>query len=217
MSQQPIPPSFYNEEWHKNNKFWIYGDNEAGKRKTEGDAPKLIMRTFTEPFQQLKVLDAGSGRGWLGLFLKELGANITCLDYSSWSVRHSVVPADAILGDMTEMKFKDNSFDLVISRENFEHLTVEQAEKAFSELVRVTKRWIYMTIWLNFDPNAKDDEVLTDLENDPSHITFCTRKFWEKKFQPYIDAGIIKEDKAKEAILDWRGKGRVFVFEKINS
>lgn len=213
--QQPIPPSFYGEEWHKTNKFWIYGDNEAGKRKTEGDAPRLIINTFSQPFKQLSILDSGGGRGWLSLFLKELGGDVTCLDYSDWSVKNTVVPGHSVLGDMTKMSFKDNSFDLVISRENFEHLTIEQADLAFPELIRVTKKWIYMTIWLNFDPNAKDDEILTDLDNDPSHITFCTRKFWENRFQKYIDMGLIREDKEKEAILDWRKKGRVFVFEKL--
>lgn len=213
--QVPIPPEFYNEEWSRTNKFWIYGDNEAGKRKTEGDAPKLIMKTFSEPFQQLKVLDAGSGRGWLGLFLKELGADITCLDYSPWSVQHSVVPGNALLGDMTDMKFKDNSFDLVISRENMEHLTIEQAERAFSELIRVTKKYIYMTIWLTFEPDASDDEIYTDFLNDKSHITVCTRKFWENKFQPYIDNAIIRERKDLEEVLDWRRKGRVWVWEKL--
>lgn len=213
--QVPIPPEFYSEEWHRNNPFWIFGDSLEAKRKTEGDAPKLLVKTFSEPFKKLNVLDAGCDKGYLIYLLKELGADVTGIDYNNYAIKNSVCPADVMLGDMTKLKFKDNSFDLVISRENFEHLTVNQCEQAFPELIRVTKKWIYMTIWLTFDPAAKDDEVYDDFKNDLSHITVCTRKFWENKFKPYIDNAIIRERKDLEEVLDWRRKGRVWVWEKL--
>ncbi len=210
--QKPVPSDFYNKSWHDNNPFWIYGSDEKGKRRSEGIAPFLLMDTFD--LWDKKVLDVGAGKGWLVKFLREFGADVLGLDYSSYSVENSV--SNVILGDMTDLsRFEDNSFDMVISRENAEHLTIEQAEKAFSEIFRVTKKWVYITIWLTKDPEAKDDEVYTDLENDESHITVCTRKFWENKFQKFVDSGIIKERKDMEDILDWKKKGRVWVWEKL--
>ncbi len=212
IKQEPIPADFYNEEWHKNNPFWIYGADEKGKRRSEGVAPFLIMDTFG--LWNKRILDAGAGRGWLVKFLREYGAKAIGLDYSQYSVDNSV--ANVQLGNMTFIEFPESSFDMVISRENFEHLTIEESDEAFKEMIRVSKEWLYLTIWLEKNPDAKDDEIYTDFDNDKSHITVCTRKFWENKFQKYIDQGIIIEDKEKEKILDWKNKGRVFVYRKIS-
>lgn len=214
-NQKPVPSEVYSESWHQNNSFWIFGDSLEAKRKTEGKAPELIVKTFSKPFKKLNVLDAGCDKGYLMYLLKEQGANVTGVDYSSYSIKNSVCPGDVLLGEITKIPFKDNSFDLVIAREVFEHLTVEQADKAFEELIRVTDKYIYLTIWLNFDPNAKDDEVLTDFERDETHITFSTRKFWQNRFDKYIEKGIIKERKDMEETLDWLKKGRVWCFEKL--
>ncbi len=211
--QKSIPSTFYNESWATNNPFWVYGDNIQGKRRSEGIAPYLIMDTFD--VWNKPVLDVGCGKGYLCQFLKEYGANIIGLDYSQYSVDNKVCDR-VMLGDMTDLsQFKDNTFDLVISRENFEHLTLEQCEKAFKEMVRVTNKYIYMTIWLETRPDAKDDVVYDDFKNDKSHITVCSRKFWENWFQPYIDGGIIVRDKEKEDKLDWKRKGRVWVWKKL--
>lgn len=212
--QKEIPSEFYNESWYKNNPFWIYGSDEKGKRRSEGVAPFLLMDTFD--LWDKTILDVGAGVGWLVKFLREYGAHAIGLDYSQYSVDNSVTGVQ--LGDMTDLsRYKDNSFDLVVSRENFEHLTLEQSAKAFEEMVRVSKRWLYLTIWLEKKPEAKDDEIYEDFKNDESHITVCTRKFWENKFQHYIDMGILEEDKSKEEILDWRKKGRVWVFKKLHT
>lgn len=211
--QKSIPSSFYGEAWAKNNPFWVYGDNEEGKRRSEGIAPFLTMDTFDA--WNKTVLDTGCGRGWLVKFLKEFGANVIGLDYSQYSVDNKV--SDRVMyGDMTDLsQFPDNTFHLVISRENLEHLTVEQADKAFAEIVRVSKKWIYLTIWLTFDPEAKDDQIYDDFEHDKSHITVCTRNFWLNRFNKYESDGIIVRDKDKEATMDWRGKGRCFVYRKV--
>lgn len=215
-SQEPIPQEAYDESFWRGEKspWWSeFGVSEDGKRKTEGEAPARIISAFNPS----SILDSGAGPGWLAKFLSEFGSvsTVVGLDYSKQALKISPIKEKMVLGSVTEMPFADKSFDLVISREVFEHLTVEQAQSAFDEILRVSKKWIYMTIWMNFDPEAKDDVVLDDLAIDPTHITFCTRNWWNNFFKKYIDDGIIKEDKEKEEFLDWRGKGRVYVFELI--
>lgn len=211
MNQKPVDQSLYNEEWAKRNPFWVYGFDEKAKRRSEGIAPYLIMETF-DLWDGKKVLDAGCGFGYLAKFLSEFGADVIGLDYSDYFVDNKVYQ-NIVKADMTNLPCKDKSFDLVISRENFEHLTVEQADQAFEEMVRVSKKWIYMTIWINHDKDASDTEVLSDLDSDPTHITFATRKFWLNRFQKYVDDGTLVRREDKEAVLDWKGKKRVFVYE----
>lgn len=212
-NQKPVDQSVYNETWANENKFWIFGHTEKAKRRSEGIAPYLLMETF-DLWDSKKVLDAGAAYGYLCKFLHEFGASVIGLDYSDYFLKNSVYNT-MIKGDMTNLPFKDNEFDLVISRENFEHLTIEQADKAFAELVRTTNKWIYMTIWINHDPNASDEEVLSDTDSDPTHISFCTKNFWLKRFNQYVKDGIILRREDKEKILDWKHKGRCFVYEKL--
>lgn len=212
MTQKPIDQSQYDAKWWNTNPFWIFGVDERAKRRSEGCAPYLTLETFEAWDKQ--ILDVGAGRGWLCKFLSEYGANVIGLDFSDYAIQNKVY--DRITqGDMTKLPFEDKSFDLVISRENFEHLTVEQADEAFKEMLRVSRKWIYMTIWINHDKSASDEVVLEDTVKDPTHITFCTKKFWTNRFQQYIDSGKIVRREDKEAILDWRQKGRCFVYEKI--
>lgn len=212
-NQEPVPQEKYDELWWsgKRTVFWVEGVDEHGKRKTEGAAPALTLEAFG---WKSKILDVGCGVGWLCRFLQELDADVTGLDYSDYAIQHSVA-RNTTKGDMTKLPYDDNSFDLIISRENFEHLTVEQADAAFKEMIRVSKKWLYLTIWINTDPNASDTEVLTDLERDPTHITYCTKQFWINRFEEYIKDGIIIRREDKEKFMDWKNKGRCFVFEKV--
>lgn len=212
--QEPVPQEAYSEAWAKSNPFWIFGFDEKAKRRTEGVAPFLLMDTFN--LWHSSILDAGCGFGFLAHFLAEYGAKVIGLDYSEYFLSKKVHP-DVIKGDMTSMPFENDSFDMVISRENMEHLTIEQAEAAFGEMIRVSKKWLYLTIWINKDVNASDEIAIKEESDDPTHISFGTRKFWDKKFQPYIDSGVLKRDIEKEKILDWKGKGRVWVFEKVKN
>lgn len=212
MNQEPIPQEEYGKQWWNNNPFWIYGHDEKAKRRSEGCAPYLTLEAFDA--WESKILDAGAGRGWLSKFLSEYGADVAGLDYSEYAIENKVFD-NLIKGDMTNLPFDKDSFDLVISRENFEHLTLDQSDKAFEEMLRVSKKYIYLTIWMNFDPNASDDIVLTDTDKDPTHITFCTRTFWNKRFIKYLDNGTLKQRADLEKVLDWKNKGRCFVFEKV--
>lgn len=44
-----------------------------------------------------------------------------------------------ILGDATEMTFEDNSYDLIVALDVFEHIPVERRKKFINELTRVSK------------------------------------------------------------------------------
>ncbi|MFA5050683.1 MAG: class I SAM-dependent methyltransferase [Patescibacteria group bacterium] len=92
------------------------------------------------------ILDAGCGNGFFINFLKQKNSytKLTGLDYSEEALKH--VQTDKIQGDVTALPFADNSFDLVTCLEVLEHLPQEDLKKGISELQRVSKKYILITV-----------------------------------------------------------------------
>jgi len=88
--------------------------------------------------KKLKVLDAGGGIGQYVNVLDILGFNAIGLDISKEAVRIAKENwLNVILGDMRELPFKNNSFDVVIAGGSLEHFT--ETEVALREIARVLK------------------------------------------------------------------------------
>jgi predicted SAM-dependent methyltransferase len=79
-----------------------------------------------------KILEIGIGNGFVSNYLKERNVNITTLD-----IDENLDPD--IVGEVTDLPFKTESFDLVACYEVLEHLTYKEFRKALSEIYRTTK------------------------------------------------------------------------------
>lgn len=90
------------------------------------------INTILKKFKNIKILDAGCGEGVLVDKYRKKGYDITGLDlnYSSKFVKK---------GDIKQMPFKDNEFDLALCLDVLEHMNVLEQEKAILELRRVVK------------------------------------------------------------------------------
>lgn len=87
-----------------------------------------------------KILDVGSGPGRDGLILKQKGLDIKCLDASEAMISICKERGlDAVVGDFNNMPFDDNQFDGVWAYTSLLHVSKENIEKSFSEIVRVLK------------------------------------------------------------------------------
>lgn len=87
-----------------------------------------------------RLLDAGSGTGWFSRRAVELGARVTSLDVGEKILNEVKKKCDTIrvVGDVTNLKFPDRSFDCIVSTEVIEH-TPDPA-KAIKEMSRVIKK-----------------------------------------------------------------------------
>jgi len=109
--------------------------------------------------QQLKILDMGTGTGFLALLLAELGYEVTGADWAANKLEKAKKKMEGtgtsvnfVVEDAENLSFESEQFDAVVSR----HLiwTLANPDSAFKEWARVTK------------PGGK---VLTDIPARNSH------------------------------------------------
>ncbi len=86
------------------------------------------------------VLEVGVGDGMVRYYL----LNHTKVDYKSLDIAEDLKPD--ILGSVTEIPLPDNSFDLVCAFEILEHLPFSSFDKAVSELFRVSKGFVIISL-----------------------------------------------------------------------
>ena len=209
-SQTVLQASAYNDQYFAGT--WRHGHETysiESRREIEGKNPENIR----DVFRPTRVLDVGCGPGALMLFLHELGVDVHGIDFSE-AAKASAPEAirDRIhIGSVTEVHDLGMDFDLVISRETLEHLTVQQVGDAVRALAAMTKKFIYVTT--RFHPEPKSLLSVTDQpEVDPTHITLLDKDFLRALFLMQR----LRTRKDLERELDWKGYGRVLVFERVD-
>lgn len=92
----------------------------------------FVDQYISNYFQEAKILDAGCGEGVLVKKYRSLGHNITGIDLN--------VSSDHVFkGDILDMPYGEDSFDLVLFLDVIEHLNVQDQLPALMELKRILK------------------------------------------------------------------------------
>ena len=210
FSQQPTGATHYDAEYFTGE--WRAAGNNYNletRRQIEARNPQLIKEVFAPAC----VLDLGCGPGALMHLLWELGVDVQGIDFAESSRRLATpeVRDRITIGDVGDPALKPaNAYDLVISREVLEHLTVLEVKRAVANMVRMTSKYIYVTT--RFHPNPAhllDFNTKDDL--DPTHITLLNKDLLRLMF--VLEGCRSRPD--LEARMDWGNKGRVLVLEKV--
>lgn len=124
----------------------LHGDSKYDKEARECKANTMIgvlSHNFgKENIAQMSLLDVGSSTGIIDNYLSRAFADVTGLDIDTSAVEHAIkVYANEHLhfctGDAMSIDFPDNSFDVVICSQIYEH--VADARKMTDEIYRVLK------------------------------------------------------------------------------
>lgn len=99
---------------------------------------KLLTKNLPRK-KNIKILDAGCGPGSALLYLKKFG-KVTGVDISDQALRYAEKRAPVIKGDIMNLPFKNESFDLVVCLDVLYHKWVKDEKKAISEFYRVLKK-----------------------------------------------------------------------------
>ncbi|MCC5664231.1 methyltransferase domain-containing protein [Nostoc sp. CHAB 5784] len=89
------------------------------------------------------ILDVGCGNGLITNALPEL-IRVVGLDRSEEALRY--VSRETVLGEILQLPFADESFDLVMANDVIEHLTSAQRTQALKELARVASKYVIITV-----------------------------------------------------------------------
>jgi SAM-dependent methyltransferase len=210
LAQRAVASGHYDAEYFTGG--WREGDNNYSletRRRIEAKNPALIK----DVFQPVKALDLGCGPGALMHLLWELGVDVDGIDFAESSLRlASPQVRDRIaIGYVGDPALKPaNAYDLVICRETMEHLTVLQVRQTVANIVRMTSRFAYVTTRFHPSPVSLLD-FTTQFDVDPSHITLLNKDLLRALF--VLEGCRSRPD--LEARMDWGGKGRVIVVEKV--
>lgn len=202
-SAEAYDAEYFTEGWRDDGHAYTL----ESRRKREADHPQVIKDVFAPE----RALDIGCGPGFLMLFLQEIGVQADGIDHSA-DVLELAPPEvrDQIrVADISDTGIPADSYDLVICREVFEHLTLLQVRVAVANICRMSSRYAYVTTRFNRDPEHLFS-VQTKDDLDPTHITRMNKDLLRLMF--VLEGFHCRPD--LEAKIDWLGKGRVMVYEK---
>lgn len=163
------------------------------KHSSQNPIQKMLIDNFYKNMMQIlrplkleSILDVGCGEGFtLNKFEKNgIGKRLVGIDYLDEALKiGSRIYPDLNLkkGDIYKIQEKDNSYDLVMATEVFEHL--EDPEKALEEILRVTNKYIFLSV--PNEPffimaNFLRGKYLKTFGNHPEHINHWSYLGFEK-------------------------------------
>lgn len=163
------------------------------KHTSKNPLQKFLIENFYKALLQIvddlkpkTILDAGCGEGFtLARLQKEgIGKHLEGIDYSLNAIilgKKNYPFLSLKQGDIYNLPYRNNSFDLVICSEVLEHL--EHPKKVLEEIVRVSKKYCLLSV-----PNEPTFMISNFLRgknwsrwgNDIEHINHWSKTSFEK-------------------------------------
>jgi len=132
-----------------------------------------------------EVLDVGCGTGYLTKHLLAHGVSVTGIDYSDYAVENPLPECAGRIfkGDVLNIPYPDQRFDLVVSWSLLEHLPEKDLPQALKEIKRVSKR-AFLDIAIPLFPGHAEQIA----KEDATHCTLKPFDWWKGKIE---EAGLV--------------------------
>ncbi|MBR3136613.1 MAG: class I SAM-dependent methyltransferase [Clostridia bacterium] len=168
-----------------------------------------------------RICDAGCGCGAYALKLAQNGFSVSGFDISEQAValtKKALAENGYFSGEIKQASilstgYPDECFDAVIARDVIDHLPIEQAIKAVSELLRIVRPNGYVMISLDDADEEYNGEPHECNEN--GDYTFISGKWKGMVFHPYSPSEIEKLTAGREYdLLSHNENGSIIVLKK---
>jgi len=177
-------------------KRWSYF-NPSG----EWTGCKQIVAAWKQMFEPNNLLDVGCGRGQIIAYARDIDIEAEGFDFSEWATgdegRYEGTKSEWVkCHDATKKwPYKDNSFDLVVALDLFEHIYLDDLDFVISEMYRVARKWVFLQIAVSGTGGLqgrdeqgyileKNKTVPIELEGCAvaGHVSVQPESFWIDKF-----------------------------------
>ncbi len=148
-------------------------------------------------FEPQSILDAGCGEGYFTNYLARSlpDSRVTGTDLSHDAIAYASNRfgdgAAFSVGDVYELPFPSNAFDVVVCSEVLEHL--DQPERALEEVIRVAAVGVVLTVPL--EPYFKFFNDLArklGISPDPGHVNFWNRHSFPEFVLPFLPTAVFR-------------------------
>jgi glycosyltransferase involved in cell wall biosynthesis len=168
-------------------KEWSYYNPEG-----EWLGAEYVMKAIQKILNPKEMLSVGEGRGTFCAYAQDCGIVATGIDFSQWAIDHPYSRARGLveLGDVRDLKFEDESVDLLFCSDIMEHIYTDDLPNAISEIKRVAKKWIFYNIGSSMMGDENDDLVVEKNRLPPKnrlttviagHVTVRNEAWWREK------------------------------------
>lgn len=200
-------------KWYFKNMYWV---EDFPKRKhyrkfnyndpTHEKRFRYLTSVLTKYFKFKTFLDVGCGTGHVVRNLLKLGYAVRGVEVSQDAIKHYMSDLQreglVVRAGIEKLPFRSNQFDLVFCSDVLEHIPIFDIATSINELIRVTKKYLVLTINLDHPYEY--------------HPTILSRETWERLFLASsrlkhlkkLQQRIEKVTKKKYNEYDW------FIFEK---
>jgi len=182
------------------------------KHTTKNPIGKWFLQNFmnnlistVRPLNVESILDVGAGEGFTlaRLSREKIGKKLEGIEYSKEAIDlgKKLHPEFLIKqGNIYDLPYKDNSFDLVVSTEVLEHL--DNPKVGLRELIRVAKKYILLTVpnepWFTVQRFLRGKNILK-FGDHQEHMQHWTSQSFEK----FVTHGNNIEVIAKKRPFPW--------------
>lgn len=116
--------------------------HDRSRRERKAETARRVLSDFLGPLASKRVLDLGTSTGIIGNYLAEYSADVTGIDIDAPAVEYARATNQRdnlhfVVGDGMQLPFSDNSFDVVICAQIYEH--VPDANRLVDDIHRVLK------------------------------------------------------------------------------
>jgi ubiquinone/menaquinone biosynthesis C-methylase UbiE len=143
-SQRSIPETSMNDfekEYYEADIFW-----EGEALQDENNLTRVKETAALIPEDANSLLDVGCGNGVFVNYLQQLlpGLKLLAIDRSHAALKY--VKTEKREGDIADIPLADRSYDCVTCLEVIEHLPIGVFQRALSELTRVAKQYVIVSV-----------------------------------------------------------------------
>ena len=175
----------------KYNKLYSVGYHAKGKNHGQRFVD-FIYRHYNGKIKT--ILDAGCSNGLTVRKFKDTGMRAYGIDVAEIAIRYANEISGArncLIASVTDIPFRDNFFDAVFSCDMLEHLHPLDVEDGVREIVRVAKKYLFLTIDGEYERNREFlDKAKFTYKNEFKkvsnlHLTVWKHDKWIDLFKKY--------------------------------